>query len=418
VALPADFLRVAGGERALNAGEVPEALRREIEPWLAAVFQSEHLSLLAGSGLPIAIANVAEAPIAGMATVDFGGEDGELISKAARDSAARTARGRPNLEDQIRVAIQLVGGLEILGDISRAESLRKLLDQVLASVVDQILAMERGLGEAVDARTAGGAAAADLLVSFLLSFAGRAASRERVNVFTTNYDRFIEFATDLAGVRVVDRFVGGLSPVFRASRLDVDLHYNPPGMRGEPRYLEGVVRLTKLHGSIDWSSGPGGIRRLAVPFGGTFEPSKPSQSLMVFPNPAKDRETLEYPYAELFRDLASALCRPNSALVTYGYGFGDDHINRVILDMLSIPSTHVAIIAFGDPDDRIETFIRHAQSDQQITVLLGPLVAGIENLVHHYLPRPAMEPIQLRRAAIERQRSAGQLPAGRPEEDE
>jgi hypothetical protein len=56
----------------------------------------------------------------------------------------------------------------------------------------------------------------------------------------------------MLGLHVLDRFVGRMNPVFRASRLGVDLHYNPPGIRGEPRYLEGVVRLTKLHGSIDW----------------------------------------------------------------------------------------------------------------------------------------------------------------------
>ena len=44
---------------------------------------------------------------------------------------------------------------------------------------------------------------------------------------------------------------------------------------------------------------------------------------MIYPNPAKDVETLAYPYAELFRDFAAAICRPNSVLVTFGYGFGD-----------------------------------------------------------------------------------------------
>jgi tRNA(Ile)-lysidine synthase TilS/MesJ len=30
-------------------------IREKVEPWLTAVFQSEHLSLLVGSGLPIAL---------------------------------------------------------------------------------------------------------------------------------------------------------------------------------------------------------------------------------------------------------------------------------------------------------------------------------------------------------------------------
>ena len=50
----------------------------------------------------------------------------------------------------------------------------------------------------------------------------------------------------------LDRFIGKLKPIMRFHRIDLDYHYNPPGIRGEPRYVEGVVRFTKLHGSIDW----------------------------------------------------------------------------------------------------------------------------------------------------------------------
>src|SRR5205823_9231741 len=95
-------------------------------------------------------------------------------------------------------------------------------------------------------RVANDGSPADLLASFLLSFASRAGTRDRLQLFTTNYDRFVEFGCDRAGIRLIDRFVGAIEPVFRASRLNIDMHYNPPGIRGEPRYLEGVIRLTKL----------------------------------------------------------------------------------------------------------------------------------------------------------------------------
>ena len=107
------------------------------------------------------------------------------------------------------------------------------------------------------------------------------------------------------------------------------------------------------------------IRRIGLPFGA--EDISPylnapglkgsnALKLMVYPNSAKDRETAEYPYVELFRDFAAAVCRPNSTLVTYGYGFGDEHINRVIHDMLTIPSTHLVVISFDDPIGRILNF--------------------------------------------------------------
>ena len=222
-----------------------------------------------------------------------------------------------------------------------------------------ILAGERGLVSAVDEKRD---CAFNYLVSFLMSFASRSGTRERLQLFTTNYDRYIEAGADAAGLRLIDRFVGTLAPVFHASRLDVDLHYNPPGIRGEPRYLEGVARYSKLHGSVDWLDIEGAIQRIGLPFGaGDITPylSAPAfkcadaTRLMIYPNAAKDRETAAYPYVELFRDFAAAICRPNSTVVCYGYSFGDEHINRVIEDMLTIPSAHLVVVAYGDPLGRI-----------------------------------------------------------------
>ena len=189
-----------------------------------------------------------------------------------------------------------------------------------------------------------------------MSFATRTPTRDRLHVFTTNYDRLIEHLCDVSGVRVMDRFVGALSPRFRSSRLDIDLHYNPPGIRGEPRVLGGVVRLSKLHGSVDWVRRGDWIERIPLEFGSTELPE--TDAVLVFPNSYKDFETAYFPYAELFRDFSSATVRPNSVVVTYGYGFGDDHVNRVLADMLSLPSTHLIIISFdaaGGPNRPFRT---------------------------------------------------------------
>jgi hypothetical protein len=233
------------------------------------------------------------------------------------------------------------------------------------------------------------------LQSFLLSFASRAASRERLHVFTTNYDRLIEHGCDFAGLRIIDRFVGALNPVFRASRVEVDVHYNPPGIRGEPRFMEGVIRVTKLHGSLDWffDKDERRIYRKGIPFGAPADhtdiPKKPVDTVMIYPNPAKDVETTQYPYAELFRDFAAAACRPNAVVVTYGYGFGDDHVNRVLLDMLTIPSTHLVIMAYS-ADDRLKAFIEKTR-DAQVSLLIGPHFSDLATLVANYLPKPALD---------------------------
>jgi hypothetical protein len=344
----------------------------------------------------------------------FAAAHADKVAKHADVLAAAARRGTPNIEDHVRAALQLLGGLEVLEDGS-VPAWRQALSDVLGAFAESILATERGIATAIEAGSEEGEAAAGALASFLLSFASRAASRDRLNLFTTDYDRLIEYGCDLVGLRPVDRFVGGLAPRFRASRLDVDMHYNPPGIRGEPRYLEGVVRLTKLHGSIDWRYENHELRRVALPFGAETDKAELAkqayESLIIYPNPAKDVETLEYPYAELFRDFSASLCRPNSSLVTYGYGFGDDHINRVIEDMLTIPSTHLVIIAFDDTGDRIDTFLRSIGREPQISLLIGRHLGTLSNLVDHYLPKPAIDPVTFRQAELLRRRATNEAPA-------
>jgi len=137
------------------------------------------------------------------------------------------------------------------------------------------------------------------------------------------------------------------------------------------------------------------------------------KSLLVYPNPAKDVETSEYPYAELFRDMASAIVRPNSVLVTYGYGFGDDHINRVIADMLTVPSTHLVAIMFSDTDNRLRNFLEASGRGSQVSILLGSHFGDLESLGHFYLPKPAIDRITAREVDLLRRR--GLIPS---EDDE
>lgn len=391
-------------------------LRNRIEPWLTALFQSEHLSLLISSGLTHAVHYLATGkPAAGMGTLELKSYEKE-INQAAAAAAPKAGREEGNLEDQIRVANELLRGLEILGKVDDVSALRTELQQGMDTFAQSILESEKGIASAgQDKREE----AFNTLVTFLMSFASRTGVRDRLNIFTTNYDRLIEAGAELAGLHLLDRFVGNLMPIFRSSRLDVDMHYNPPGIRGEPRYLEGVARYTKLHGSLDWVQSGRDIRRIGLPFGADSvahylsapEPNgATAHELMIYPNAAKDRETAQYPYVELFRDFAAAICRPNSTLVTYGYGFGDEHINRVIRDMLTIPSTHLVIISYDDPLGRIMQTYNELGRKSQISLMIGPELADLTKLTEHYLPKPSIDKTTIRMSELLKQRGIGQLP--------
>ena len=394
----------------------PKKHRDHVEPWLAALLQAEHLNLLVGNGLTTAIANTAEISAVNMGCMRLEGKYANAVNQAAKNAAGEC--GHTNIEHQIRSVSELIGGLRIFASDAepvedgpktqrRAKQLlaawEEELDRVLLELLKQVLGTESSLVEVMTSaeKVAQADRARRLLGGFLLPFASRSVTRDRLHIFTTNYDRLIEYGSDLLGLRVLDRFVGNLAPFFRASRLGIDLHYNPPGIQGEPHYLEGVVRLTKLHGSLDWRSrrGPSGsleVQRCALPFGASRDhpeiPSNAHEHLLIYPNAAKDVETLEYPYAELFRDFAAAVCRPNAVLVTYGYGFGDDHVNRVLKDMLSLPSTHLVIISYDDARGRLQRFYVGSGREDQITLLVGPHFGNLMTLVNEYLPQPAIEP--------------------------
>ena len=378
--------------------------RRHIEPWLSAVFQAEHLNLLVGSGFSVAISYLGGVKGAGMGFTDLGSPHDVRIREHATAGAAKMGRGEPNIEDQIRSTLVLLEALDLLKDAG-AKDLRDRLDKRLQEFLSAILGMEAGIVGAADDKWK---SAVGALQSFLLSFASRSSTRERLHVFTTNYDRLLEYGCDLSGLRVIDRFVGAMEPVFRSSRLSVDYHYNPPGIRGEPRYMEGVLRLSKLHGSVDWhlDERTRRIVRRGIAFGAKDAPSVPTnpvETVMIYPNAAKDVETTAYPYAELFRDFAEALCRPNAAVVLCGYGFGDDHVNRVLADMLSLPSTHLVVFVYAY-DDRVKKFLEGVARDAQVSLLVGDHFASLPNLVEHYLPKPAIDQITGRMAELLKRR--------------
>lgn len=392
-------------------------LRSRVEPWLTSLFQSEHLSFLAGSGLTHAVHKIATGgPAADMSGDVSDGRFRSRILAAATASAKEAGRDKSNIEDQIRVANELLRGLEIFGADKHAKALGEDLSKSLLDFSHSILESESGIAKADKTKRE---QAFNTLITFLMSFASRTGVRDRLNIFTTNYDRLIEAGAELAGLHLLDRFLGNLMPIFRSSRLDLDMHYNPPGIRGEPRYLEGVARFTKLHGSVDWVQSDEDIRRIGLPFGAdTVEPylEAPAlrginaHALMIYPNAAKDRETAEYPYVELFRDLAAAVCRPNSTLITYGYSFGDEHINRVIRDMLTIPSTHLVVISRSDRLGRIMKTYEELGRPSQISLMIGPALADLQTLTETFLPKAAIDKTTFRMSELLKQRYGTEQP--------
>jgi len=379
--------------------------REQIEPWLTSIFQSEHFSLLIGTGLTTAVTNIANIDSQAMQRIEFNSYK-EEIKSFSDESAKNSSRGKANFEDDFRSALELLKGLIIQNRKNR--KLEIDINNKLSQFIKNILINENKFFNLYNTEDEKAIKALEYLKSFIISFASRTATRERLNIFTTNYDRFIEFGCDICGILILDRFIGKISPIFRSTKLDLDYHYNPPGIRGEPRYVEGVVRLYKVHGSIDWQFEKDYIKKSSLPFGADIShpglPRNTKEHIVIYPNSAKGIDTAFYPYSELFRDFSAGICRPNSVVVTYGYGFGDSHINRILSDMLTIPSTHLVIISYNKADGRLEEFFK-TRNKAQFTLLIGEHFGDLENLVDRYLPKAAIDRIQDRYYGISEKRS-------------
>jgi hypothetical protein len=90
-----------------------EKLRKLIEPWLTAVFQSEHLSLLLGSGFTCGVPLASSGNTVNMDKCQWGCGLKEKVDDYAEQSAKTCGRGSANIEDQIHAAMQLEAGVTV-----------------------------------------------------------------------------------------------------------------------------------------------------------------------------------------------------------------------------------------------------------------------------------------------------------------
>lgn len=215
----------------------------------------------------------------------------------------------------------------------------------------------------------------------------------RPNIFTLNYDLMFEIAMDKMGIVYVDGFLGTTERIFKPESYNFDFYYPATTTEGKVNRLERVIHLYKLHGSIDW------IRTHRTPFNvmGIVKKSpdflNPDDfsDLLIYPTPMKEEETIGFPYSEIFRRFANIIQQPQSVLITLGYSFGDEHINKIIYEAFSIPSFNLVIIGYTkEIIDEIKNKIDG--DDERITFLGGEMLGDFKNFVDRIFPSvPQME---------------------------
>lgn len=183
-------------------------------------------------------------------------------------------------------------------------------------------------------------------------------------VFTTNYDVFNETAMDRLGLPYANGFSGIVERRFNPATFRYALAEQLDVSSRKWSAVDGFVYLCKLHGSITWTEDDHGL----FPIRETA-PGKLPGKVMIYPTPAKQNSSLGSPYSDLFREFQSRVVREQSVLFTMGYAFGDEHLNNIIYQALTIPTFRLVI--FVDPELEGEVAKLRALEDPRIWIIGG-----------------------------------------------
>jgi len=156
----------------------------------------------------------------------------------------------------------------------------------------------------------------------LAAWAARANYHLPLELFTVNYDLLIETALEQLRVPYFDGFVGTLRARFQTELVEAAV-----GQEGVwlPEFL---VRLWKLHGSVNWVWDNQQIVRLGQPVASDL-------AAAIYPSDTKYDEARRVPFVVLHDRLRRAFHQPETLVIIAGYSFSDSHLNEVIFDAAS-----------------------------------------------------------------------------------
>ncbi|MDQ0745707.1 hypothetical protein QFZ62_003015 [Clavibacter sp. B3I6] len=165
-------------------------------------------------------------------------------------------------------------------------------------------------------------------------------------IFTTNYDLFNELAMDRLSIPYINGFQGSIERRFNPSTFRYTIAEQMNISQHRWSSVESLLYFAKLHGSLSWQSTRDGLFPVVESW--PHESELKLDTLLIYPTPAKQNASFASPYSDMFRELQSRVAREQSALITIGYGFGDEHVNNIIFQALTIPTFR--LVAFVDPD--------------------------------------------------------------------
>jgi hypothetical protein len=212
--------------------------------------------------------------------------------------------------------------------LSRVRILRRIVGKGDARGLDELAlsTLEKNICNQVVAAVRKDLPGTDTPYHRLADWIGGVTRATAIELFTTNYDLLMEQALEDRSLPFFDGFVGTREPFFDLRTIEDD------------SLPHRWTRLWKLHGCHSWClKSNGNVVRSSMGHA-------PGDGLLIHPSELKYDQSRRMPYLAMVDRFRTFLRRPSAFLVTVGYGYGDEHLNEVVLQGLrSNPSA----AAFG-----------------------------------------------------------------------
>ncbi|HVC35827.1 MAG TPA: SIR2 family protein [Candidatus Dormibacteraeota bacterium] len=186
---------------------------------------------------------------------------------------------------------------------------------------------------------------------------------KQVNIFTTNFDMFMEDSCERLGIPYNDGFTGQIKPTFNASNFNKIQKYK--SLQFDNTSDIPLFNIFKLHGSVSWCTNQNKIvysdgshipDDLAKKSGKSFS-TEYEKIAVINPNAEKHFETvLDTNYASLLRKFTLELEKENSVLFVIGFSLADKHIKDLLYGVMrSNPTLVVVYFSHSKYDETVDS---------------------------------------------------------------
>jgi hypothetical protein len=182
---------------------------------------------------------------------------------------------------------------------------------------------------------------------------------KQINIFTTNFDMFMEDSCERLNIPYNDGFTGQIKPIFNVVNFNKIQKYK--SLQFDNTSDIPLFNILKLHGSVSWQT----ITDKIIYSDGYHIPdyldkktledfdSGYSKIAVINPNAEKHFETvLDTNYASMLRKFTLELEKENSVLILVGFSLKDQHIKNLLYGVMkSNPTLVVVYFSYSKYDE-------------------------------------------------------------------